>query len=75
MTVHAGGPPRPGRHRHIEPAGNSCFCDDLTLAARTRVAESRELVIPARWPGHGAAGIRQDGDAFAIAAWAGFPRG
>ncbi|WP_037853489.1 MBL fold metallo-hydrolase [Streptomyces sp. NRRL S-340] len=65
----------------LEPAWNSCFCDDLTLAARTRAsylsraAELRELVIPAHWPGHGAAEIRQDGDTFAIAAWAGFPRG
>ncbi|MGQ5635782.1 MULTISPECIES: MBL fold metallo-hydrolase [unclassified Streptomyces] len=65
----------------LEPAWSSCFCDDPRLAARTRTsylsraAELRELVIPAHWPGHGAAEVRQDGDGFAISAWAGFPRG
>ncbi|MER6920172.1 TetR/AcrR family transcriptional regulator C-terminal domain-containing protein [Streptomyces spiralis] len=65
----------------LEPAWNSCFCDDSRLAARTRAsylsraAEQRELVIPAHWPGHGAAEVRRDGDGFAIADWAAFPRG
>jgi glyoxylase-like metal-dependent hydrolase (beta-lactamase superfamily II) len=65
----------------LEPAWNSCFCDDLQRAARTRAsflsraAEQRELVIPAHWPGHGAAEVRRDGDGFAITDWASFPRG
>ncbi|MEU6541592.1 MBL fold metallo-hydrolase [Streptomyces sp. NPDC047000] len=65
----------------LEPGWNSCFCDDLRLAARTRraylarAAELRELVIPAHWPGHGAAEVRGDGDGFALSAWAAFPRG
>ncbi|MFI0898124.1 MBL fold metallo-hydrolase [Streptomyces sp. NPDC020983] len=65
----------------LDPDWNSCFCDDLRLAARTRrawlsrAAELRELVVPAHWPGHGAAEVRQDGDGFAISAWAAFPRG
>ena len=64
----------------LEPGWNSCFCDDPVLAARTRraylarAAEQRELVIPAHWPGHGAAEVRREGEGFAIAAWAGFPR-
>lgn len=65
----------------LEPGWNSCFCDDLRLAAKTRraylsrAADLRELVIPAHWPGHGAAEIRKDGDGFGITAWAAFPRG
>ncbi|GAA2281208.1 MBL fold metallo-hydrolase [Streptomyces atrovirens] len=65
----------------LEPGWNSCFCDDLRLAARTRraylsrAAETRELVIPAHWPGHGAAEVRENGDGFDITAWAAFPRG
>ncbi|GAA0910966.1 MBL fold metallo-hydrolase [Streptomyces thermoalcalitolerans] len=64
----------------LEPGWNSCFCDDLRLAARTRraylarAAERRELVVPAHWPGHGAAEVRREGDGFAVAEWAGFPR-
>lgn len=64
----------------LEPRWNSCFCDDPQLAARTRrsclarAAELRELVIPAHWPGHGAAEIRRDGDGFALAGWAAFSR-
>ena len=64
----------------LEPTWNSCFCDDLEQAARTRdaylsrAAEKRELIIPAHWPGHGAAEVRQNGDAFAITEWAAFPR-
>jgi len=64
----------------LEPALNSCFCDDLRLAAKTRrahlsrAAELGELVIPAHWPGHGAAEVRKDGDGFAIRAWAAFSR-
>ncbi|AGL16235.1 MBL fold metallo-hydrolase [Actinoplanes sp. N902-109] len=62
----------------LGPDWNSCFCDDPALAAKTRrtylarAAEHHELVIPAHWPGHGAAQVRQDGDGFAITAWAGF---
>ncbi|MEW2447975.1 MBL fold metallo-hydrolase [Streptomyces parvulus] len=64
----------------LEPRWNSCFCDDPQLAARTRrsclarAAELHELVIPAHWPGHGAAEVRRDGDGFALAGWAAFPR-
>lgn len=64
----------------LEPSWNSRFCDDPVLAARTRstylfrAAETRELVIPAHWPGHGAAEVRQDGDGFALTAWADLPR-
>ncbi len=63
----------------LDPAWNSCFCDDprRTDATRasflSRAAEQRELVIPGHWPGHGAAEGR-DGDGFAVAAWAAFPR-
>ncbi|MEU0476541.1 MBL fold metallo-hydrolase [Streptomyces olivaceus] len=65
----------------LEPRWNSCFCDDLQLAARTRAsylsraAELRELVVPAHWPGHGAAEVRHEGDGFALTDWAAFPRG
>jgi glyoxylase-like metal-dependent hydrolase (beta-lactamase superfamily II) len=64
----------------LEPAWNSCFCDDLELAAKTRAtylaraAERHELVIPAHWPGHGAAEVRADGRGFAISEWAALPR-
>lgn len=70
----------------LEPGWNSCFCDDLQLAAKTRraylsrAAELRELVIPAHWPGHGAAEIRstgrigRTGEGFAVSRWAAFPR-
>ncbi|MDA4888375.1 MBL fold metallo-hydrolase [Streptomyces sp. MS2A] len=64
----------------LEPSWNSCFCDDPILAARTRstylsrAAEMRELVIPAHWPGHGAAEVRRDGGGFALTAWADLPR-
>ncbi|MER7233240.1 MBL fold metallo-hydrolase [Streptomyces olivaceus] len=65
----------------LEPRWNSCFCDDPQLAARTRAsylsraAELRELVVPAHWPGHGAAEVRHEGDVFALTEWAAFPRG
>ncbi|MER6442685.1 MBL fold metallo-hydrolase [Streptomyces sp. NPDC001185] len=65
----------------LEPGWNSCFCDDPQLAAKTRraylsrAAELRELIIPAHWPGHGAAEVRRDGDGFAITAWSAFPSG
>ncbi|MFJ8153433.1 MBL fold metallo-hydrolase [Streptomyces sp. NPDC094468] len=64
----------------LGPDWNSCFCDDLRLAAQTRrtylsrAAEQRELVIPAHWPGHSAAEVKKDGNGFAIAAWSSFPR-
>nr|WP_260616110.1 MBL fold metallo-hydrolase [Microbispora sp. KK1-11] len=63
----------------LEPRWKSCFCDDLQLAAKmrrahlARAAELRELVIPAHWPGQGAAEIRKDGEGSAISAWAAFP--
>jgi glyoxylase-like metal-dependent hydrolase (beta-lactamase superfamily II) len=62
----------------LNPAWNSCFCDDLGLAARTResylsrAADCRELVVPAHWPGPGAAEVRREGSAFAVRAWAPF---
>ena len=60
----------------FEPHANSCFCEDPQEARRTclRVlsesADTRTLVIPAHFPGHGAAEVRRDGDAFAIRRWA-----
>ncbi|MBT2874107.1 MULTISPECIES: MBL fold metallo-hydrolase [Streptomyces] len=64
----------------LEPEWNSCFCDDVRLAAKTRraflarAADLGELVVPAHWPGHSAAEIRPRGDGFAIKEWAAFPR-
>lgn len=64
----------------LQPRWNSCFCEDPARAARTRraylarAAEQRELVIPAHWPGHGAAEVRREGEGFTVAAWAAFPR-
>jgi hypothetical protein len=64
----------------LEPGWNSCFCDDLQLPAKThrrylsRAGELRELVIPAHWPGHGAAEIRSTGEGFAVSGWAAFAR-
>ncbi|MFO7251912.1 MAG: MBL fold metallo-hydrolase [Actinomycetes bacterium] len=62
----------------LNPAWNSRFDDDLELAARTRerylsrAADLGELVIPAHWPGPGAAEVRRAGGAFAVRAWAPF---
>jgi len=62
----------------LNPAWNSRFDDDLELAARTRerflsrAADNRELVIPAHWPGPGAAEIRREGSGFTVKDWAPF---
>ena len=58
------------------PHANSCFCEDPQQARDTRrrvLAESADtgtLLIPAHFPGHGAAEVRRDGDAFSIRRWA-----
>ncbi|GAB2964207.1 MBL fold metallo-hydrolase [Nonomuraea fastidiosa] len=63
----------------LDPRWNSCFCDDLQLAAKTRraylerAADQRELIFPAHWPGHSAAEVRKNGDGFAVNKWAAFP--
>ncbi|MGW3850288.1 MBL fold metallo-hydrolase [Streptomyces fagopyri] len=62
-----------------EPGWNSCFCDDSHLAAKTRsaylsrAADLHELIIPAHWPGHGAAKIRKDSDGYGINEWFDLP--
>jgi glyoxylase-like metal-dependent hydrolase (beta-lactamase superfamily II) len=64
----------------LDPAWNSCFCDDPERAARTResylsrAADCRELVIPAHWPSHGGAEVTREGGRFAVSAWAPFGR-
>lgn len=63
----------------LKPQWSSCFCDDPRLSAKSRstylsrAAELHELVVPAHWPGHGAAEVRRDGEGFAIDSWAAFP--
>jgi glyoxylase-like metal-dependent hydrolase (beta-lactamase superfamily II) len=61
-----------------DPLCNSTFCLDPQQAQATRLrilgqaADSRELVVPAHFGGHGAVEIRHDAPGFAIATWAGF---
>lgn len=58
------------------PDANSCFCEDPAQARTTRrrvlaeAADTRSLLVPAHFPGHGAAEVRRDGDTFAIRRWA-----
>ncbi len=58
------------------PHANSCFCEDPRQARDTRLrvlteaADTRSLLVPAHFPGHGAAEIRRDGNAFAVREWA-----
>jgi glyoxylase-like metal-dependent hydrolase (beta-lactamase superfamily II) len=65
-----------------EPTVNSCFCEDPAQARATRgrlldeAADTRTLVVPAHFAGHGAAEIRRSapgGDAYQVARWAAFP--
>jgi glyoxylase-like metal-dependent hydrolase (beta-lactamase superfamily II) len=60
----------------LQPAYNSCFCEDPAQAASTRravlerAADTRELVVPAHFAGAGAAEVRRDGEHLAIRRWA-----
>ncbi|EXG82652.1 MBL fold metallo-hydrolase [Cryptosporangium arvum] len=64
----------------VDPDVNSCFCEDPTEARTTRrallgqAAETRSLVFPAHFGGHGGAEITHEGSGFAVKDWAGFPR-
>ena len=61
-----------------EPDANSCFCEDAGAARATRrrllaeAAEERTLLVPAHFPGHGAAEVQARGDGSEIRRWAGF---
>ncbi|MDH6119536.1 glyoxylase-like metal-dependent hydrolase (beta-lactamase superfamily II) [Kitasatospora sp. GAS204A] len=61
----------------LEPARNSCFCEDPARAAASRrrvlerAADQGELVVPAHFGGTGIAEMRRAGDTFAITGWAG----
>ncbi|MFS4095064.1 MBL fold metallo-hydrolase [Streptomyces sp. AF1A] len=58
------------------PHANSCFCENPKQARGTRrrvlgeAADTRALVFPAHFPGHGAAQIQREGDRFEIRSWA-----
>jgi glyoxylase-like metal-dependent hydrolase (beta-lactamase superfamily II) len=64
----------------VEPATNSCFCEDPAESRATRhkllgrAADANALVFPAHLGGQGAAEIVRDGSKFAIKDWAGFAR-
>ncbi|MCA1217077.1 MBL fold metallo-hydrolase [Streptomyces sp. 8L] len=64
----------------LRPDCNSCFCDDPARAAATRrrvlgqAADTNALVVPAHFPGHGAAEVRRAGGDFALSGWAPLPR-
>lgn len=64
----------------VEPATNSCFCEDPAAARATRrellgrAAEDHALVFPAHLGGSGAVQVERDGSKFAVKEWAGFPR-
>ncbi|WP_037360247.1 MBL fold metallo-hydrolase [Amycolatopsis orientalis] len=64
----------------VEPETNSCFCEDPAEARATRrallgrAAEDNALLLPAHFPGSGAAEVERDGAKFAIKKWAGFSR-
>jgi glyoxylase-like metal-dependent hydrolase (beta-lactamase superfamily II) len=64
----------------VEPATNSCFCEDPAQSRATRhellgrAAEENALVLPAHLGGQGAAEIERNGSRFAIKQWAGFSR-
>ncbi|MEV5607294.1 MBL fold metallo-hydrolase [Streptomyces sp. NPDC052225] len=59
----------------LAPTCSSAMCVDRAESAASRVrvlqraADERELVIPAHFPGPGAAEIRRDGDRFAVSRW------
>jgi glyoxylase-like metal-dependent hydrolase (beta-lactamase superfamily II) len=62
------------------PAYSSCFCTDPARARETRTAllgwaaDTSALVLPAHFSGHSALEIERRGTAFAVRAWASFPR-
>ena len=64
----------------VEPAINSCFCEDPAESRATRhrllsrAAEHRALVFPAHFGGQGAAEVARAGSKFVIKEWAGFSR-
>jgi glyoxylase-like metal-dependent hydrolase (beta-lactamase superfamily II) len=55
---------------------HSCFCEDPEQARATRrgvlaeAADTRTLVVPAHFPGHGATEVSRDGDGFTVRGWA-----
>ncbi|WP_338692527.1 MBL fold metallo-hydrolase [Streptomyces sp. Q6] len=59
----------------LAPTCSSAMCVDRTQSAASRVrvlqraADEGELVIPAHFPGPGAAEIRRDGDRFVVNRW------
>jgi len=65
----------------LRPDWNSCFCEDPTMAAKSRrtvlswAADNNALLIPAHWSGYHGAEIAHDGDDFAIKGWAPFKEG
>jgi glyoxylase-like metal-dependent hydrolase (beta-lactamase superfamily II) len=62
----------------VEPGEAPCFDEDEALATASRrrvlaeVADERALMLPAHFPGAGAAEVSRDGDRFAVKAWAAF---
>ncbi|WP_030903589.1 MBL fold metallo-hydrolase [Streptomyces sp. NRRL F-5126] len=58
------------------PHANSCFCEDPRQSRETRrrvlaeAADTRALVLPAHFPGRGAARVKHEGDRFEIREWA-----
>jgi glyoxylase-like metal-dependent hydrolase (beta-lactamase superfamily II) len=61
----------------LEPAHNSCFCEDRPRAVATRrrlleqAADEGETVIPAHFAGAGAVEVTRDGTRFLISRWVG----
>ena len=61
-----------------EPDANSCFCEDAAGARATRrrilaeASDERILLVPAHFPGHGAAEVQARSDGYAVTRWAGF---
>ncbi|MEV7037582.1 MBL fold metallo-hydrolase [Amycolatopsis sp. NPDC051061] len=61
-----------------EPAANSCFCENQAEARATRIrlldeaAGTGALVVPAHFPGQGAAEVRKAGDSYQLHSWAAF---
>ncbi|GAB2602452.1 MBL fold metallo-hydrolase [Streptomyces capparidis] len=62
----------------LDPGLHTCFDEDPARASATRrrildwAADHRALVIPAHFPGHGAAEVDREGSGFAIRQWAPF---
>ncbi|MEV7037564.1 MBL fold metallo-hydrolase [Amycolatopsis sp. NPDC051061] len=61
-----------------EPAANSCFCENPVEARATRyrllgeAADTGALVVPAHFPGRGAAEVRKSGAGYELHNWAPF---